>query len=165
MGGNTCKYGRHEASSTGAFELYVWGTDSFAELWISRRRRQSPGNDGPRRGELTSDRSAWCMKVSDAAASARPRGCPRAPGTTRSVRHETPHLRSAPSLVTTRPDAVRSESNPASTARRAPRSRGGSSRPRHAQVGRALAEKVKNSARTHAYDRWRVPEGRDRRPV
>lgn len=30
VGGNTCKYGRHEASSSGAFELYVWGTDTFA---------------------------------------------------------------------------------------------------------------------------------------
>ena len=30
VGGKTCKYGRHEASSAGAFELYVWGTDTFA---------------------------------------------------------------------------------------------------------------------------------------
>lgn len=29
-GGKICQYGRHEASSAGAFELYVWGTDKFA---------------------------------------------------------------------------------------------------------------------------------------
>lgn len=30
VAGDTCSYGRHEASSPGAFELYVWGTDKFA---------------------------------------------------------------------------------------------------------------------------------------
>ena len=53
VGGKTCKYGRHEASSTGASSS-TSGVPIPLRATDICRRRQPPGNEGSRRGQLTS---------------------------------------------------------------------------------------------------------------